>query len=104
MVDLEKRDKHFSEHQWPKPIIKLLLGRISPDKLMAAASHAYKQEEQIRLCQSHFYIGMMSLFANDLQSARSHFSKSAATRAPVCFESTAAVTELERLGKIQQAI
>jgi lipoprotein NlpI len=74
----------------------MLLGRISPDKLLQAAVSEDRGIERDQLCEAYFYIGQKYLWEGRPDQARASFEKSAAQEALPYAEYGYALNELGR--------
>ncbi len=76
---------------WPKPIAALMLGRMAPAEVLAAAAKA------VEICEAHFYIGEAKLAAADAAGAKAEFTIARDTCPKTEREYAAAAIELARL-------
>lgn len=76
---------------WPKPIAALMLGRMAPADVLAAAAKA------VEICEAHFYIGEAKLAAGDSAGAKAEFTLARDTCPKTEREYAAAAIELARL-------
>lgn len=63
---------------WPYSIAEMLLGHVSPDKLLERAKSDDKGLQRDQLCEAYFYIGQKYLLEGQKEQARIAFEKSAA--------------------------
>ncbi|MEW6359692.1 MAG: protein kinase [Planctomycetota bacterium] len=91
---LEKR----GEGEWPAPVMRMLLGKITPEECLAAAQDADPKIQRERTCEAHYYIGQFHLIRGQEGKARAHFEKCIATGL-LFLEYDGAKAELRRLGK-----
>jgi hypothetical protein len=76
---------------WPKPIAALMLGRMAPADVLAAAAKA------VEICEAHFYIGEAKLATADGAGAKAEFRIARDTCPKTEREYAAAGVELARL-------
>lgn len=91
---LAEAAKQLDMNVWPAPVIRMLLGEISIEQTIAAASNDDPQVKAAQTCEAHFYSGEMALLKKNKKEAQ-RLLKLAANHCPPSFiESTAAVAEL----------
>ena len=83
--------------EWPYPIGDMLLGRISPEKLIEAAGSEDKGIKRDQLCEAYFYIGQRHLWEGRPELARASFEKSVAQEIFPFAEYSYALQELGRV-------
>jgi lipoprotein NlpI len=83
--------------KWPGPIVKLYMGRLSPDEVRQAAGQGNSSEQNYKACEADFYLGEWHLFANDVASAKPLLQRAAATCPQQFIEFDLAGAELKRL-------
>jgi len=86
-----------TEGDWPRPLIRLLLGEIGPEECLAAAADPDPHKARGNLCEAHFYIGEYALLAGDEEQAARQFRQCLATGADDYNEYMLAREELQRL-------
>jgi tetratricopeptide (TPR) repeat protein len=69
----------FRPGDWPSQIGNLLLGKLSPDQLVARAKTIDPSGVHGSLCEAWFYSGMVKRLSGDLKGARVCFSNAIAT-------------------------
>jgi lipoprotein NlpI len=47
--------------RWPAPVIRLYLGQMTPEAVLAAADDPDADTRQRRVCEANFFIGQMAL-------------------------------------------
>ncbi len=83
---------------WPAPVVRMFLGQIKPDAVLAAANDPDPKKKDGEICEAQFYSGEWALQAGDKGEATRLF-KLAAKACPKDFlEWTAANAELKALG------
>lgn len=73
---LRKKVKNNRSSNWPGPVAKFLLGRLTPDQLRGKVADVPVLRER-ELCEAEFYIGVRSLEANDRPAAGKAFRTAA---------------------------
>lgn len=61
---------------WPYPIAEMLLGKISAEQLIEAASVSDKGLREDQLCEAYFFLGKKFQLEHDNAKAREYFQKS----------------------------
>ncbi len=83
---------------WPAPVIRLYLGQLTPEGLLAAADVADPRAKQARVCEANFYTGELALQQGNADEAKRLFALAAAD-CPKDFDAyTGAAAELKVLG------
>lgn len=90
------RYKVDSETGWPAQVIPYLLGTLSEEKLIEAASRD-DAESRLRLCEAYFFMGQKAKSENRVNDARRWFGKSLDTRAIMYREFSYSEQEINRL-------
>lgn len=85
------------DRKWPYPVAEMLLGRLTPEKLLDAATSSDLGVQRDQLCEAHFYIGQKYLWEGRTEQARSAFEKSVAQEALPYAEYGYALHELGRM-------
>ncbi len=84
--------------KWPAPVIRLYLGQMTPDALLAAADDPYAAVKTGQTCEANFYTGELALLQGRKNVAALLFNV-AASQCPQDYdESFAADAELKALG------
>ncbi|SJZ93602.1 hypothetical protein SAMN02745126_02958 [Enhydrobacter aerosaccus] len=83
--------------EWPAPIAKFLLGRLSPGELEVVAESDDSAKRTNGKCPAAFFIGMEALRQGDRQRAREQFQLAQARCPTVSEINWAASSELKRL-------
>jgi lipoprotein NlpI len=84
--------------KWPAPVIRLYLGQMTPDALLAAADDPYAAVKAGQTCEANFYTGELALMQGRKHDATQLFDV-AASQCPKDYdESFAADAELKALG------
>lgn len=91
-AELETAAAKLKQDQWPFPAVELLLGRKTPEAVLAAAA---KPDDR---CEAQFYIGMWHALRGDRKAAAEPL-KAALETCPKSFvEYLGAKVELARVG------
>ena len=86
-----------ASNEWPAPIARFLLGKLTPGELEVAAESDEDAKRANGKCAAAFFIGMEAVRRNDRQNAREQFQLAQA-RCPTISElNWAASSELKRL-------
>ncbi len=89
---------YWQDKPWLQAIGRFLAGQIDEDVFEQVAREAKTPKElSERLCEMHYYIGMVRLQAGDKSTARLRFQASVATNEKTFIEYTLAEAELKRL-------
>ncbi len=87
--------------KWPAPVIRLYLGQMTPEALLAAADDPVANKQKGQICEANFYTGEVALQRGDKDEATRLF-KLAADGCPKNFvEWSGANAELKALGEKQ---
>jgi tetratricopeptide (TPR) repeat protein len=89
---------HFDMKVWPAPIVRLFLGEITPDEVLAAANSADSKTKQGQVCEANFYSGEFALFQNAKSDAQRLFQLAASGCPEDFVEREEAIAELKVLG------
>jgi lipoprotein NlpI len=98
---LEKASARLDLKSWPGPIVRLFLGRASPEQALAAANHANPRTKRARVCELNFYAGELALARGDKAEARRRLEMAASDCPAGLIELTSARAELAALGAAQ---
>jgi len=90
-AELEANAARLKSNDWPRPVIELYLGKISPEEFLSAAG---KPEER---CEAQFYVGEWSLLRGDRAAAATALRTVADTCPKLFFDYVGAVAELKRM-------
>lgn len=47
--------------RWPAPIVRLYLGEMTPESVLAAADNPDPNIKKIQVCETHFFTGQLAL-------------------------------------------
>ena len=95
---LAEAAKQINTTLWPAPVIRLYLGELTPEGLLAAADNPNPRAKQARLCEANFYTGELALQQGRADEAKRLFALAAAD-CPKDFDAYASATaELKVLG------
>jgi tetratricopeptide (TPR) repeat protein len=83
--------------KWPAPLIKLFLGELKPDQVLAAIDDSDPNRKKVQLCGSHFFAAELALERGSKDEARRLFELAGADCAKTRIESWAADVELKAL-------
>ena len=90
--------KQINMTWWPAPVIRLYLGQLTPEALLAAADVANPRAKQGRVCEANFFTGELALQQGNADEAKRLFALAAAD-CPKDFDAYAGATaELKVLG------
>lgn len=96
--DLRANAANLDRVRWPGTLIRLHLGEIGADDLLAEARRAKTVElQRERLCQGYFYLGQIALGRGDRDEARRLFRLAADQESAGAWEHHWARAELTRL-------
>ena len=84
--------------QWPAPIVHMLIGKISPERAIAAADNPDPTTYLEQKCEVYFYAGEYYVAHNDTERARAAFEAAVATGVMEFLEYDWARRELELMG------
>ncbi|MBW2454644.1 MAG: hypothetical protein JRI68_09040 [Deltaproteobacteria bacterium] len=86
-------------HQdWPLPVVRYHLGKLSETGLLREAKHTSRQTELEQLCEAYYYIGQQHLIARRKRQAAKRFKQAVDTGISNFVEYTGAKAELVTLG------
>jgi tetratricopeptide (TPR) repeat protein len=83
--------------KWPVPVIRLFLGQMTPEAVLAAAESSNSETKKRQVCEANFYIGELTLLRGSKETAARLF-RLAANCQKIFVESDAANAELKALG------
>jgi lipoprotein NlpI len=83
--------------RWPAPIIRLYLGQMTPDAVLAAADNPNADTKSGQICEASFYTGELDLQQGKKEDATRLFRLAAATCPKSFVEYEGAKTELKTL-------
>jgi tetratricopeptide (TPR) repeat protein len=84
--------------QWPAPVVRMFLGELTPDPVLAAANHPNSQIKSERICEANFYVGTLALQHGRKDEAVRRFRAAAGGCNKGLIEGAAANAELRALG------
>jgi TPR repeat protein len=84
---------------WPAPVFKYLLGKISMGKLLKATKNKNAQQQRMKECEAYYYIGQQMLIRGKERQAKVMFQKSIDTQVTDYVEYTGSKAELALLAK-----
>jgi lipoprotein NlpI len=88
--------------KWPAPLIRLFLGQLTQDAVLAAANDPDAKKKQGQVCEANFYSGELALMQGAKENATDLF-RLAAANCPDSHERWAANAELKSLGLTPQS-
>lgn len=97
LEDLRKNSAALRLNDWPGPVIKLYLGEIKSDALLAAANNTDSAKSASQHCEAYFYLGEEALLSGKADDAVKLFQQSVATGLSAYVEYRGAVVELAAL-------
>lgn len=95
--DLDLSARKLDLSKWPGPVLKLYLGRLTPEAVHEAAGHDDAAIQKNQNCEADFYVGEWHLLAGDTADAKSLLQRAAANCPPDFVEFDMAAAELKRL-------
>jgi len=84
---------------WPAPVLRMLLGQLTPAAVLAAADGADESDKQSRRCDANFYAGIVGLRQQAKDEAARLFQLAMDNCLRTYVEWSAANAELKALGK-----
>jgi lipoprotein NlpI len=63
---------------WPAPVVRLYLGELTPEALLAAADIANPRAKRARMCEANFLTGELALQQGKADEAKRLFALAAA--------------------------
>ena len=84
--------------EWPAPVIRLFLGQMTQEAVLAAADDPNPKTKKRQLCEANFFSGELALMQGTKDKAARLFRLAAADCPKYFIEWTAAVAELKALG------
>jgi tetratricopeptide (TPR) repeat protein len=84
--------------RWPAPVIRLFLGELTPEAVLAAAHHPDATMRSAQVCEANFYSGALALQQGRRDEAVRRFRAAAAGCHKSMIEGVAAKAELKALG------
>jgi lipoprotein NlpI len=95
---LAEATKQIEMTKWPAPVIRLYLGQLTPEAVLAAADDPDLSTKKNQVCEANFYTGEFTLQRND-KGETTRLFRLAAAGCPKSFnEYEGAVAELKALG------
>ena len=88
-------DSQLDPRQWPAPVIKMYLGQLKPNEVVAAASNPNPRTALMQQCEALFYAGQEYLIRNQPSDARASFEAAVRTGVTEFLEYDWSVRELE---------
>lgn len=88
----------LKQNEWPAPILRLLLGELTPEKLLQEAKSNYEARERQQLCDANFYIGEWYLAHGEKGLAAASLFKAVNGCWNGYLQRTITIEELKRLG------
>jgi lipoprotein NlpI len=84
--------------RWPAPVVRLYLGQITPEAVLAAADHPDADIRKAQTCEAHFFAGELALLAGSKDEAARRFRLAAAACGQNTHPWVHANAELKALG------
>ena len=95
---LKQATEQIDMSKWPAPVIRLYLGELSPEEVLAAAADPDATKNRGQMCEANFYTGELAL-QNGIKDEAARLFRLAAADCPKTFdEFSAANAELKALG------
>ncbi|MGP0089489.1 MAG: tetratricopeptide repeat protein [Xanthobacteraceae bacterium] len=98
-IRLAEAAKRIDMTKWPAPIIRLYLGKVTPDAVLAAADNPDADTRKGQICEANFYGGELLLLQGRKDDAARLFRLAAADCPKGFIELESAVAELKVLGR-----
>jgi lipoprotein NlpI len=95
--ELAANAKNLDANEWPRPIVQLYLGAVTPKNVLASAADSDPKKNRERNCEAYFYLGEQALIRGDRQEAIRLFQATLETDVTNFIEYQAAQAELKRL-------
>ena len=83
--------------RWPAPVVRLYIGQLEPEALLAAADHSNAKTKNGQLCDANFYSGELALRRGDKNEARRLFGLAVADCPKYVGQYVGATAELKAL-------
>jgi lipoprotein NlpI len=96
---LKQLSSQLDMARWPAPVVRLLLGELSPEQTLAAADHAEPRTRSKQVCEASFYSGQLALLEAHKDEALRLLRRTAADCPRSLIEWTSARAELRLLGE-----
>ena len=90
--------------KWPAPLIRLYLGQMTPESVLAAADNPDAKTKKGQVCEANFYSGELALQRDAKEEAVRLFRLAAADCPKTSTEWWAANAELKALGRGAQGL
>lgn len=84
---------------WPRPVLAMLVGDLTPQALLAEVDKLQGDERTLALAEAWFYVGQVQLVQGRAEAAREAFEKCRSHGITGYYEHIAAGFELARLGR-----
>jgi tetratricopeptide (TPR) repeat protein len=84
--------------KWPAPVIRLFLGQMTPEAVLAAADDPSARTRQGQVCEANFYTGELALQGGAKEQAANLFRLATADCPKLFLEWSAASAQLRALG------
>jgi lipoprotein NlpI len=95
---LEEATKQVDITKWPAPIIRLYLGQLNAEAVLAAADDANPDTKKRQICEANFYGGEVALQRSNKEEAARLFKLAAADCPKGLIEYEGTIAELKALG------
>jgi lipoprotein NlpI len=90
--------KQVDMTKWPAPVIRLYLGQLTPEAVLAATENPNRNDQAGQVCEANFYNGELALRGGDKDKATRLFRSAAASCPNDYIEYASAISELKALG------
>ena len=97
--DLAQFLKGRKADDWPRKIIRFLLGELPEVDFLKAAESENAKTDRERKCEASFYVGTRSLIEGDKDKAKEYFQKCLDSGVKTFFEHRSALAELTAIEK-----
>jgi tetratricopeptide (TPR) repeat protein len=95
---LSDATKQIDMTKWPAPVIRLYLGQLTPEALLAAADDPKAETKKGQVCEANFYTGELVLQQGQKDEAKRLLALAAADCPKSFIEYAGATAELKALG------
>jgi tetratricopeptide (TPR) repeat protein len=95
---LSEAVSQFDMTKWPAPVVRLYLGEMTPEAVLAAADDPRPETKKAQLCEANFFIGELALQQGAKDEAAQLFRFAASNCPNDYVQLDAAVAELKALG------
>jgi lipoprotein NlpI len=95
---LAEKTAQLDMNKWPAPVVRMFLGEITPESVLAAAEDPDPRVQKGQVCEANLYAGELALQRGSTEEATRLFGLAAADCPTTFIEWSAAKAELKALG------